>query len=45
MPSLFVAWLAQQSDVSLSGRETGDPFVAGNQRINRARLERELRRK
>ncbi|GAB4207584.1 MAG: hypothetical protein OHK0022_36010 [Roseiflexaceae bacterium] len=39
----FVAWLAKQSDESLSGRDTGDPFLINNQRITRARLERELR--
>jgi hypothetical protein len=33
----FVAWLAAQSDASLSGRDEG-PFVWGNQRITRARL-------
>ncbi len=41
----FVTWLARQSDASLSGHETGDPFLAGNQRITRARLEHELRGK
>ncbi|WP_224241791.1 hypothetical protein [Hyalangium gracile] len=38
----FVAWLAQQSDESLSGKEKGDPWYTDNQRITRARLEQVL---
>lgn len=38
----FVAWLAAQSDVSLSGRENAEPFVWDNQRITRARLLRAI---
>jgi hypothetical protein len=36
----FVAWLAQQCDQSLSGRDRTDPFFWNNQRITRTRLER-----
>jgi|tagenome__1003787_1003787.scaffolds.fasta_scaffold20754497_2 hypothetical protein len=36
----FVAWLAQQCDQSLSGRDRADPFFWNNQRITRTRLER-----
>lgn len=35
----FVGWLAGQSDEALSGRAAGNPFILGNQRITRARLE------
>jgi hypothetical protein len=35
----FVDWLAGQSDETLCGREAGNPFILGNQRITRARLE------
>jgi hypothetical protein len=38
----FVAWLADQSDDSLSGRERGDPAYTDNQRITRRRLEQAL---
>lgn len=34
----FVAWLASQSDATLSGRTLGDPGLWDNQRITRARL-------
>jgi hypothetical protein len=34
----FVAWLASQSDVTLSGRESSEPFDWDNQRVTRARL-------
>jgi hypothetical protein len=36
----FVAWLAQQCDQSLSGRDRPDPYYWNNQRITRTRLER-----
>jgi hypothetical protein len=36
----FVAWLAQQCDQSLSGRDRQDPYFWNNQRITRTRLER-----
>jgi hypothetical protein len=36
----FVAWLAEQCDQSLSGRDRPDPFYWNNQRITRTRLER-----
>lgn len=39
----FVHWLAQQSDESLCGRETGNDWLIDNQRITRARLEAALR--
>lgn len=35
----FVAWLATQSDDMLAGSELPDPWLRGNQRITRARLE------
>ncbi|HAH11067.1 MAG TPA: hypothetical protein DCL54_06790 [Alphaproteobacteria bacterium] len=38
----FVAWLAQQSDASLDGRDHPDAFFRGNQRLTRARLEAAL---
>lgn len=34
----FVAWLADQSDATLSGRDESSPFDWDNQRITRARL-------
>lgn len=34
----FVAWLAAQSDVSLSGQELSDPWLHNNQRLTIARL-------
>jgi hypothetical protein len=34
----FVTWLAAQSDFTLSGRESADPFDWDNQRVTRARL-------
>lgn len=34
----FVAWLAEQTDDSLSGRELSDSFLHDNQRITIARL-------
>ena len=34
----MVAWLARQSDATLSGREWDQPFLQNNQRITRARL-------
>jgi hypothetical protein len=34
----LTAWLAQQSDVTLSGRESPQPFDRDNQRITRVRL-------
>ena len=34
----FVAWLAEQSDVTLSGRDGAMPFDWDDQRITRARL-------
>jgi hypothetical protein len=36
----FVAWLAQQCDQSLSGRDRQDPYFWNNQRLTRTRLER-----
>jgi hypothetical protein len=38
----FIAWLAEQSDETLSGRERGNPWYLDNQRITRRRLEQEL---
>jgi hypothetical protein len=38
----FIAWLAEQSDESLCGRERGNPWYVDNQRITRHRLEEEL---
>jgi len=35
----FVEWLSQQSDLSLSGIETGDDWYIDNQRISKVRLE------
>jgi hypothetical protein len=35
----FVAWLAAQSDESLSGNDSPSEWLRGNQRITRARLE------
>lgn len=37
-PQAFIAWLAQQSDHSLHGYESADPWYMGNQRITRERL-------
>lgn len=34
----FVAWLATQSDYSLAGLESKDPWAWGNQTITRKRL-------
>ena len=34
----LVAWLSQQSDATLSGREGSSPFFWNNQRVTRARL-------
>ena len=34
----LVAWLAQQSDLALAGREASSPFYWNNQRVTRARL-------
>lgn len=38
----FVAWLAQQSDQTLSGREEQSAWLRGNQRLTRARLLKHL---
>jgi hypothetical protein len=38
----FVAWLAEQSDQSLSGAEERETFLQYNQRITRERLEKHL---
>lgn len=38
----FIAWLAVQSDTTLSGNEESDAFLRGNQRITRERLEAAL---
>lgn len=35
----FINWLAQQSDESLSGKESADNWYIDNQRITRQRLE------
>lgn len=35
----FIAWLAEQSDDSLSGKESGDDWYINNQRITQKRLE------
>lgn len=35
----FVNWLAEQSDDSLSGKETNDAWYINNQRITKSRLE------
>lgn len=35
----FVAWLAQQSDASLSGNELAQEWLRGNQRLSLARLQ------
>ena len=37
-PEALTAWLAQQSDATLSGRESPQPFDWDNQRITRVRL-------
>jgi len=34
----FIAWLSDQSDLSLFGAESDDPWYTGNQRINKERL-------
>jgi hypothetical protein len=38
----FVAWLAEQSDQSLSGQEEPEQFLCNNQRITRERLEQHV---
>lgn len=38
----FIDWLAQQSDDTLSGKESGDPWYTDNQRLSRHRLEQLL---
>jgi hypothetical protein len=38
----FVAWLAAQTDESLSGREEPEEFLRNNQRITRERLEKHV---
>ena len=37
-PQHFIALLSEQSDLSLHGAETDDPWYAGNQRITKKRL-------
>lgn len=35
----FIHWLAEQTDETLSGKETADPWYTNNQRITKQRLE------